>query len=115
MQHIRCGVVRLQDYDADIDRYLAEEEIYTEEGRFNEALLARPPNKPPPKGPPPDPSTPFVPVGTPQKTCSDHPRSSSRRTVDGLSLLAQEELLSLTATVVFLAINSAVQAGTKSV
>lgn len=59
-------VLELQDYHGEIDAMLEEEQIFTEDGRFNEALLARPgpENKRPQTGKPTDPDAPFVPVQT---------------------------------------------------
>lgn len=57
-------VFNLQDYQGEIDTMLREEQIFTEDGRFNKALLARPgpENKRPRTGKPADPDAPFVPV-----------------------------------------------------
>ncbi|CAL8461852.1 g1383 [Coccomyxa elongata] len=53
-----------RDYHGEIDAMLEEEQIFTEDGRFNEALLARPgpENKRPRTGKPADPDAPFVPI-----------------------------------------------------
>jgi hypothetical protein len=53
-----------QDYDAEMDAELERTKLYDEDGRFNQALLVRPPERPPDYGlfEPVDPDAPFRPV-----------------------------------------------------
>lgn len=62
---LRGAVFWLQDYHSEMDAQLVEDQIYTEQGLFNEALVERPAYDEPRKmrGKPQDPNTPFVPVG----------------------------------------------------
>ena len=53
-----------QDYDAELDAELERTKLFNEQGRFNEALLVRPPERPPDYGlhRAPGPDEPFKPV-----------------------------------------------------
>ncbi len=86
-------VLILQDYLGEIDIMLEEEQIFTEDGRFNEALLARPgpENKRPRTGKPADPDAPFVPVQT-LATCL-HNISSSLKPISALKLCCTGSVL----------------------
>ena len=60
---IACACAR-QDYDAELDAELERTKLFNEQGRFNEALLVRPPERPPDYGlhRAPGPDEPFKPV-----------------------------------------------------
>ena len=72
------GGVWMQDFEGELDAQLAKDEVYTEEGLFNEALVERPAYDEPPKRQRRimDPNATFVPVSNIIKSASFWPQEA---------------------------------------
>lgn len=83
----------MQDYHAELDKYLREEQFFNEDGTFNEDLLVRPPARPRNYKPPrqPDRNALFQPIWAHPKYGDRLDEGMVRRAVEAVKYEAERE------------------------